>query len=209
MFGPSCRKDPLYRQIGRCALAILWIQAVIAGYAQPAAPIEVGSRVEDFKLQDAYGTTQSLQSYSGRVVILFFWSFKCPVSLAYSDRLEDLQKKYRNRGVVVLAVAPANETPEEIRANTANLKITTPVLLDSEGELAGKLGASHTPSVFLLDEKSILRYKGAPDNNKLPGDRGRIAYIDDATEALLNGNPIRVAETKPFGCNIKRRGFRE
>jgi hypothetical protein len=142
-------------------------------------------------------------------VSLFFWSFKCPISLAYTGRMEALQNKYRDRGVVVLGIAAAvNETPEEIRANTANLKITVPVLLDSEGELAGKLGATHTPCVFILDGKLVLQYKGAPDNNKLPGDKGRIAFVDNIIEALLEGNPVHISETKPFGCIIKRRGFK-
>jgi peroxiredoxin len=209
MFQPLRLTAPLHRQVLHYALAVLCSLAVTAGYAHPVAPVEIGSRVGDFQLQDADGKIQSLKSYSGRIVVLFFWSFKCPVSLVYADRMEALQYKYRDRGIVVLGVAAPNETQEEIRANTANLKITVPVLLDSEGELVDKLGATHTPSVFILDEKSILRYKGAPDNNKLPGDKGRVTFMDDVIDALLAGSLVRTSETKTFGCNIKGRGFRE
>jgi peroxiredoxin len=201
---PTLRNRILYAT----TVAVLWAAAETHG--NPSVPIQIGTSVGKVQLQDVTGNIYSLQSYSGKIVILFFWSFKCPVSLAYGNRMEALQEKYGNRGVAVLAVASgANETPQEIRANTRYLNITVPVLLDAEGELAEKFGATHTPSVFLLDRKTVLRYRGAPDNNKSPEDKGRAAYIDEAIDALLDGRPVSVPETKPFGCNINRRRFNE
>ncbi len=166
--------------------------------------IEVGSKIGDFQLTQVLGGDLSLQSHLGKVVVLIFWSFKCPVSLAYADRMEGLQKKYREQGVVVYAVCSgAGETPAEIRANLTNLGISIPVLLDSEGRLAEKLGATHTPAVYILDGNGVLRYRGAIDNNKKPGESGRVAYADDAIDSILKGRRVVTPETKPFGCAIK------
>jgi len=177
---------------------------------QAAGPAEIGSRIGNFQLPDVSGTTRSLQLYSGKLVVFVFWSFKCPVSLAYDDRIEGLQNKYGDKGVTVFRIASAaNETSAEIRANTANLKLTVPVLLDSEGNFAEKLGATHTPSVFILDGSMILRYKGALDNNKKPGESDRIAYAENAIDSILAGRPVAVSETRPFGCSIKRQSIRE
>ena len=171
---------------------------------------EIGSEIGNFTLQDISGTAHSLQHYSGKIVILVFWSFKCPVSLAYDDRMKTLQDKYGDQKVVVLGVASAaNESPAEIRANAANLNLEVPVLLDSEGDLAKELGASHTPSVFIIDSARALRYKGALDNNKKEREGGRTAYAEDAIDAILAGRPVPVPETKPFGCSIKMRGIKE
>ena len=172
--------------------------------------VEIGSKLGDFHAMDASGGVQSSRLYPGKIVVLFFWSFKCPVSLAYADRMVEFQNKYRNRGVVLLGVAAAaNESQEEIRANAANLKITAPILVDSDGELMDRLEATHTPSVYILDQNGVLRYKGAPDNNKMPEDKGRVSYMDDAVESLLDGRPINTPETQVFGCSIKRRRIRE
>ncbi len=191
-------------------LMLLAILAAITACVQQLHGVEIGSRIGSYQTVDASGKFQSLQQYSGKIVVLFFWSFKCPVSLAYADRMAEFQNKYRNRGVVLLGVAAAaNESQEEIRANAENLKVTIPILMDSEGELMDRLEATHTPSVFIVDQNGLLRYRGAPDNNKMPDDKGRASYMNDAVDSLLDGRPINTPETQVFGCSIKRRRIRE
>jgi peroxiredoxin len=172
----------------------------------PVFGYEIGSKLPSFQLKDASGASRSLESYSGKILVLVFWSFKCPVSLAYDDRVEKLQAKYADKNVAVLGVASgANDNADEIRANAANLKIQFPILLDSEGDLAEKLGATHTPDVYILDRDGTLRYRGAFDNNKKLGENGRVAYVEDAVDAILGGRAIPISEMRPFGCSIKRR----
>jgi len=193
------------RQTVRLPVArVVVLLLLMCGTAYPACAADIGSPIANFQLSDISGDIRSLRSFSGKVVALVFWSYKCPVVLAYNSRIEELQKKYGAKGVAVLGVdSCANESPEEIRANIANLQITFPVLLDSEGNVAEKLGATHAPSVFILDREGILRYKGALDNNKKPGERGRIAYAEDVLDSVLSGRPVSVSETRPFGCSIK------
>ena len=63
------------------------------------------------------------------------------------------------------------------------------------------------PSAFVLDATGVLRYMGALDNNKKPGEDGRMGYVEDALDSMLAGTPIQVPETKAFACSIKRKGF--
>ncbi len=164
---------------------------------------EVGSKVADFTLRDTSGNEISLGRLRGRLVMIVFWAFKCPVSLSYDDRMMGLRQRYDSRGVSVIAVdSNSNEAPEEIRRNVANLGLSFPVLLDTDGALADKLGASHTPSVFIIDRDGALRYRGAFDNNKSPNASGRIAYAEEALEALLKGQSVPIPETRIFGCPI-------
>jgi peroxiredoxin len=189
----------------RSVFFFVWIWAAFGIYAQPIQIAEIGSRVESFQLADVSGAGRTLQSYSGRTVVLVFWSFKCPVSLAYQERMEMLQDQYRGKGVTVLGISSgSNEAAADIQANILNLKFKIPVLLDSDGIAAEKLGATHTPSVFILDGSSVLRYRGSIDNNKRVGDKTRIAYAEDAISAILAGQPVSIPETRVFGCSIKR-----
>ncbi len=170
-----------------------------------ATGADVGDRVGDVRLADVEGRTHELSGYSGSVVVLAFWSFKCPVALAYNDRLRALKDDYASRGAVFLAVASSvNETPAEIRRNAANLRLPYLVLLDTDGVLAAKLGAGYAPSVYILDRAGVVRYQGAIDNNRRPGERGRVAHAEEALRAILEGRKVDVQETSPFGCAIRR-----
>ncbi len=171
----------------------------------PAARADVGDRIGDFRLTDANGTSHALSAYAGKVVVLVFWSFKCPVALAYTDRIRSLQDKYAGRNVVILAVdSSANESAVEVEKNASNLGLSFPVLMDPDGTLAEKLGSTHTPDAFILDRGRVVRYQGAIDNNKRPGEGGRIAHVEEALDSLLSGSAVQVPETTPFGCTIRR-----
>jgi peroxiredoxin len=179
---------------------LVWGRSLIAG------PEELGIKVAEFRLADTAGRIHSLSQYSGQIVVLSFWAFKCPVSLSYDERLGALQKKYKSAGVVVLAVdSNANETAAEIRANAANLKLPFPVLLDEDGSLAERLKATQTPSLFIIDGRGILRYRGSLDNNKKPGEGGRAAYAEMGLEDILANRPLSEPETRTIGCPIRRR----
>ena len=189
----------------RLAAAILCILGIYAVTPRQSAAAEIGSKLPNFQLADASGEAWSLRSYSGKIVVLVFWSYKCPVSLSYDTRIEELQNRYAAKGVVIVAIASSsNESPEEIQANLTNRKMHLPVLLDSEGNVAEKLGATHAPNVFLLDGEGMLRYRGALDNNKKPGENGRIGYVEEALDSILAGRDVRVTETPPLGCSIKQ-----
>ena len=147
-----------------------------------------------------------MTDYAGKIIVLSFWSFKCPVSLSYDERLMDLQEKFGGRGVIVMAVASnANEGETEIQRNTANLKFLLPVLLDQDGSLAETLSATHTPGLCIIDQSGVLRYRGALDNNKNSGEKGRIAYVEDALDALLASRSVAIPESRSFGCSIRRK----
>jgi len=169
------------------------------------ARAQIGEKVTGFHLTDSEGKLHALEDYEGKIVVLEFWSFKCPVSLAYDDRVAALLSRYGNRGVVVLGIASnKDESAVEVKRNAENLHLPYPVLMDPESSLADRLGATHTPSVAILDGTGVLRYRGAIDNDKRDDERGRIPYAAEALDALLSGQPLPMAETKVFGCSIKR-----
>jgi len=189
---------------GQAALVLLALVPTPCAVAQ--APL--GAAIRGFQLEEPGGAPHPLDRHGGRIVVLAFWSFKCPVALGYTPRIAELADRYADRGVDVLAVgASANESGVEIQRNAANLRLAFPVLIDRDGLLAEKLGVTHTPSVFVLDRSGALRYRGALDNNKRPGEAGRASYAADAIDALLAGSAPPAAETRQFGCALRRRSF--
>jgi thiol-disulfide isomerase/thioredoxin len=188
------------------ALVAALLLGLVAGHVG-VARAQLGNRIAGAQLEDASGKVHSLDQYAGKIVVLAFWSFKCPVALGYAPRLAALSEKYGNRVVVLGVNSNVNESPLEIQRNAANLRLPFPVLVDRDSGLAEKVGATHAPSIFVLDAGGVLRYRGALDNNKRPGEQGRTAYAEEAVDALLAGRAPAVAESKEFGCTLKRRPF--
>jgi peroxiredoxin len=178
----------------------------VVAFGSNSLHAQVGSRIPDFRLADTDGKQHSLEDYAGKILVLVFWSYKCPPSAAYDDRIEELDARYRKRGVIILAVDPnKNEPADEVRMNRDSRRLPYPVLIDPSGNLADSLGATHTPSVVVLDGSGVLRYRGAIDNNRRPGETGRVAYLENALDALLSGQPVPQPETRiSGGCSIKR-----
>jgi peroxiredoxin len=187
---------------GKVATAGLILILICVALSSPPAGAQIGTKFAGFRLTDTDGKTRALEDYAGNIVVLVFWSFKCPVAAA--EHMVELESKYRGGRVSVLAVASnRDESPVEIRRNAENLNLGVPVLLDQDGTLAQKLGVTQTPSVVILDVLGTLRYRGAIDNNKRPGEHGRTTYAEDALDALLAGQAVPKAETKMSGCSIR------
>jgi len=183
----------------------VWLAVAALALLPLPASAQIGTRAPGFSVTDTDDKVHTLEEYAGKILVLEFWSFKCPVALAYNERLAALQSKYRDRGVAFLAIASnKNESPIEVRRNRENLKLAFPVLLDRDGAMADRLGATHTPSIVILDGAGMLRYRGAIDNNKHEGEKGRIPYAEEALDALLAGRPVPHPETEVFGCSIRR-----
>jgi peroxiredoxin len=190
------------------ALKVLAALSAFALVALSSPRSVIGTRLENFQLADSSGKSHSLNDYKGKIVILSFWSFKCPVSLTYDKRLGELEQQYGPKGVVVLGIdSNSDETAEAVQKNAAGLNLSYPILLDSQGVVADRLGATHSPSVFILDRDFIVRFEGMIDNGKRPGEKGREAYAEQALDSILAGRPVPVEVTKGGGCSIKRRGF--
>jgi hypothetical protein len=58
--------------------------------------------------------------------------------------------------------------------------------------------------VFVLDQKGILRYRGAVDDVSFRRREATQFFLRDAVEALLNGQPLLLSETPAYGCAIVR-----
>ncbi len=175
------------------SLALLALSpAAIAGDSQA----KVGGKVSDFERTDAAGKafklTQVLQG--SKAVVVDFWSSRCPVSQKYEPVLKRLAADYSGRGVTFLAIdANYNEPAEEIQKIRSEREVPYPVLLDGkEGSLAAYFGASHTPEAYLVTKDGVLAYHGNLDE------------IGGALDAVLAGKPVPKAETRAFGCSIKR-----
>jgi peroxiredoxin len=175
----------------------------------PGAKIKVGEKVEDFTLPDINGKPHSLYEFQGKqAVAVIFIATRCPYCNAFNHVMASLAHDYESRGVTVIGInanntEPVSEVAEHARAHGLDFLI----LKDEGNHIADRLGASVTPEVFLMDSTWTLRYHGALGNSHQPTNNPDKTNGDEVRPALDNvlaGKPADVAETKAFGCSIKR-----
>jgi hypothetical protein len=115
------------------------------------------------------------------------------------------------RGVGVIAINANDPTdyPEDdfstMQSNAKKSQMEFPYVVDATSDVARAFGATRTPEAFLFDAHGKLVYHGAIDDNAHQPDQVKSRYLEDAVNALVDGKPIALAETKALGCGIKFR----
>lgn len=180
----------------------------------PAAggPVAAGSTAPDFTLKDLDGKDVSLASFRGKTVVLEWYNPDCPfVKHAHTEgALKSQAKELTAKGVVWLAInsgSPGKQGTgvERNKASLTEYGLEHPVLLDEAGTV-GKLYQAHTtPHMAVITPDGTLAYLGAIDNapmGRVP-ESGYVNYVTDALADLAAGRPVKVPQTKGYGCSVK------
>jgi peroxiredoxin len=189
----------------KLSIGLALLAAAIA--APAAAAPAIGSPAPAFTLTTLDGQTVSLAdaARSHKAVVVMFIATKCPYSNAYNDRMRDIANGYARQGVLFLGInSNKTEPAEETRAHAKQHGFTFPVAKDPENKVADLYDARHTPEIFVVDPQGVLRYHGRIDENYEDASKVTSPDLKNALDALLAGKPVQKAETKAFGCSIKR-----
>lgn len=165
----------------------------------------VGSTLENFTLPDINGTNQSFDKLKGENgAVLVFLSAQCPVVRGYNERINEIAAAYESKGIKFIGVnSNATESLDWVKSNAEEVGYKFPVLIDKGNVLADKLGATVTPEAYFFNEKNVLVYHGAIDNDR-SGKNVTDAYLKTAFDAKLAGKPVATTRANAFGCSIKR-----
>jgi peroxiredoxin len=187
--------------------ALLALIAVISftNVGSASDDFAVGRILENFKLADTNGKEQSFDDLKGKNgAVIVFLSSQCPVVRGYNDRINKIAADYQAKGVNFIGVnANSSESLAEVKKH-ADEHYKFPVLIDKGNVLADRLGASVTPETFYFNEKNVLLYHGAIDNNR-KGNAITENYLRDALDAALAGKTVAKTTANAFGCTIKRK----
>ena len=170
-----------------------------------AKGLEIGAKVESFSLPDTDGKDQSLESLKGKKGTVIVWlSAQCPVVKGYKDRINEIAAAYQAKGINFVGInSNATEDLAWVKSNIAEFGYKFPVLIDKGNVLADKWGATVTPEVYYLDDKNVLQYHGAIDNDR-SGSNVTEQHLKAAFDSSLAGKPIAKTKAAAFGCSIKK-----
>ena len=187
-------------------LALIFAFILTSGALAIADAIKIDKEVPNFKLKDATDKEHALKDLSRdkKATIVMFISTECPVSNDYNERIVALHNDYKDQGVQFIGInSNKNESVEEIAEHNKANKFDFLVLKDLENKIADKFRARRTPEIYLLDEKRILRYRGAIDDRQ---QNPETHYLRQVLDLVIAGKkiPEDLKTTKAFGCTIKR-----
>ena len=214
---------------GICAIAL--VPVAVAAYANAtddsgptraelsAMAPRPGAPAPAFTAVDTRGASHSLAAYRGRWVVLEWVNHSCPYTKKHYKSVDGrpgntqaMQRDYAKRVVwlSVVSSAPGKQgytTAEEADELTREKGAApTAVIRDTAGTLGRLYGARNTPQYAIIDPQGVLRYSGAIDSRQSANANdiaGATNYVRAALDAGLAGQPIAVAQTQPYGCDVK------
>ena len=166
---------------------------------QAATPF--GTKLDQLAFRDVAGQTHRLNQTTAFV----FLSTSCPLAKRYTQRLNRLHDEFSESKIALFGVfSNLEDDRAEVSEHAEKMKFVFPVVKDAHGYLAGRLGAAMTPQAVLLNDRGVICYRGAIDDNRYEN-RVKEHYLHDALAALRDGQEIKTPETKTLGCSIHLR----
>jgi cytochrome c biogenesis protein CcmG, thiol:disulfide interchange protein DsbE len=181
---PSRRAGPSKLIIALVSLAILaaafgmvWLQS------SKYEPLTVGKAAPDFELPDLGDSSVKLSDYRGKVVFLNFWATWCKPCKEEMPSMEVLYRKFKDKGLVVLAVSIDRvTTKQDIPPFVKSMDLSFPIMVDSWGQTDKRYKLMGVPETYIIDREGVLREKVIG-----PRDWTRLDNLQVVTQLLKDG----------------------
>ncbi len=113
--------------------------------------LEAGQHGPSFRLGTLTSGLAGLQDFEDKLVVLNFWATWCTPCTTEMPALEALWQRYRDRGVVVLAIdVDRGARPGDVDPYVKKLGLTFPILLDPDMRTAGAWHVAALPATFIV-----------------------------------------------------------
>jgi len=137
-------------------LKIVAAAVLLAGTISNAlAELKVGDAIPNLESFSLEGKLPD--ALKGKVVIMDFWASWCNPCKESFPVMNELQKKYGDRGLVIVAVNEDEERSDMEDFLKANA-VTFTVVRDAKQKLVGVAGIKTMPSSFVIDADGVVRF---------------------------------------------------
>ena len=122
--------------------------------------VEIGDEAPEFELDGGV----RLADYRGKLVLLNFWATWCPPCVAEVPSLNGLYERFRDDGLVVLAISV--DTEEDVYKQFLDrFGVTFPTVFDPERTVSSRYGTLKYPESYLINREGavVQKYVGAED----------------------------------------------
>ncbi len=130
--------------------------------AQAAGDAKQREPAPDFSLRDANNREVKLSDFQGKVVLLNFWATWCGPCKIEMPWFVEFQRKYKDRGFSVIAVAMDEEGWKVVRPFADRLKLNFPIVIGTDEVADNYGGIAALPTTYIIDKqgKVALMHQG-------------------------------------------------
>jgi len=119
----------------------------------------IGSRAPAYSAVDLRGTSLSLESLRGKVVLLNFWATWCAPCRHETPFLQSLYANRSGEGFLIVGVSmDTGDAREQVASFVREFGVTYPILVDPQTRGMDLYRVLGLPASFLVDRNGILRW---------------------------------------------------
>jgi len=122
------------------------------------AALPVLGKAPDWKLKDVNGREVKAPDYKGKVVVVDFWATWCPPCRKELPEYVAMQKKYADRGLVILGFSLDELPPAEVKAFGEKMGINYPLIMADAETAEAFGGVEGLPTAFVIDREGNIRH---------------------------------------------------
>ncbi|HEX4508988.1 MAG TPA: TlpA disulfide reductase family protein [Burkholderiaceae bacterium] len=141
-------------RISAAFIAVAWLGLSLDAAANAPAP---NTTAPDFTLRALDGHNLRLAELRGQVVLVNFWATWCGPCREEMPRLDALYQKYHASGFTLLGVN-IDDDPRNAAGTAQKLKVSFPVLLDTDKTVSRLYDLGTMPSTVLIDRDGRVRF---------------------------------------------------
>ncbi len=119
----------------------------------------------DFKLTLLNGNSISLSSLKGQVVLLNFWATFCSPCREEMPALQTLWKKYKQQGLVIIAVSIDQSDLQYVQQYIQNAELTFPVGMDTNKSIRRNYEIKVLPTTYIIGRDGKFLARAIGDRN--------------------------------------------
>ena len=153
MVSPSPRV--LAHRCLECSVAVWQSLAASGPTRADLTPESARTLAPDFTLRDAMGKELTLSSLKGKVVLLNFWATWCHGCQVEIPWFIEFEKRYENRGLVVVGVSLDSDGWTSVRPWVKEKKVNYPIVIGNDS-LAKQYGLDGMPLTVLIDREGKI-----------------------------------------------------
>lgn len=150
----------------------------------PPIGLKVGESAPEFTVQNSDGSTYQLNDLAGdpvrladlrgKAVWVNFWTTWCPPCQSEVPILRDVSERYRDRGLVLVAISVQETSPADVAAYAARYGLGYTIGFDGSGQIFRAYKGYGLPTQVFIDPNGVIAaIVGAPLD-----EAGAIAQIE-------------------------------
>jgi peroxiredoxin len=122
---------------------------VVAGTLEPPV-VNAGDKAPSFSVVTEDGKIVTPTNFQGKLLVLNFWASWCAPCIAETPTLNQFQRVFANKGVVVLGVS-MDTNEKQYKEFLKHYQISFKTSRDPEGNISASYGTFQFPDSYIID----------------------------------------------------------